>query len=64
MSLVFSAVNVCVGFEETSYVVVEEIGYFLACINIECPQHLLREVTVTLTTASSTASKNCAHRMI
>lgn len=53
-----STVYVCVVFDKLTYIVIEEIGYFYVCLEIECPQHLEREVLVNITTVSSTASKN------
>ena len=47
----------CVGFDRTSYVVVEEVGHVLVCVRVLCPgQPVRRDVSVQLTTASNTAS--------
>ena len=49
----------CVGFDSTSYVVVEEVGHVQVCVRVLCPdQTVLRDVFVQLTTYGNTASES------
>ena len=49
--------DVCLGFEETVYNTVEEIGYILVCVEVLCPEDIQREVFINVSTDGLTASE-------